>query len=50
MYPYEDGEGFCYIAHGSWDLNSMISDRRPQEMGRLDLVAGVDEITKMQEE
>ena len=51
--PTKMGKAFATLRTAvriCWDLNSMISDRRPQEVGRLDLVAGVDEITKMQEE
>ena len=43
MYPYEDGEGSCYIAQGSWDLLGIdpndLRSRMP-EVGRFEMVAG----------
>jgi site-specific DNA recombinase len=43
MYPYEDGEGFCYMAHGTWDLlGTDLNDLRSRmpEVGRFEMVAG----------
>jgi site-specific DNA recombinase len=43
MYPYEDTEGFCYIAQGNWDLLGIdltaLRSSAP-EMGRFEMVAG----------
>ena len=43
MYPYEDAEGFCYIAQGNWDLLGIdLTALRASvpEVGRFEMVAG----------
>ncbi len=43
MYPSEDGEGFCYIAEGAWDLlgNAPLAPKSwVPEVGRFEMVAG----------
>jgi hypothetical protein len=45
MYPTEDGEGWCYLAEGTWDLmgNAPVGPMLGQpEDGRFEMVAGVD--------
>jgi hypothetical protein len=43
MYPLEDGEGWYYIAEGTWDLlgtDPLAPDMRVREEGRIRMVAG----------
>ena len=43
MFPYKDGEGFCYIAQGSWNLLGITLDELRSSgsgVGRFELVAG----------
>ena len=43
MYPSEDGEGWCYIAEGMWDLlgNAPLAPKSwVPEVGRFEMVAG----------
>jgi hypothetical protein len=43
MYPLEDGEGWYYVAEGTWDLlgfDPLAPDIRVREEGRIRMVAG----------
>ncbi len=43
MYPLEDGEGWYYVAEGTWDLlgtDPLAPEMRVREEGRIRLVAG----------
>ena len=44
MYPTEDGEGWCYLAEGTWDLmgNAPVGPTlgQPEDGWRFEMVAG----------
>ena len=45
MFPLEDGEGWYYIAEGTWDLlgtDPLAPDMRVREEGRTRMVGGAD--------